>query len=38
MAENEAIPESFKYTMEEKAAFFYADDDIITFTKPVRLQ
>ena len=38
MVENEAIPDSFKYMVGEKAAFFYADYDIITFTNPVRLQ
>ena len=38
MEVNEAGPDSFKYMVGEKAAFFYADDDIITFTKPVRLQ
>ena len=38
MAENEAIPDIFKYTVVEKAAFFYADDNIITFTKVVRLK
>ena len=27
---NEAIPESFKYTVMEKAALFYANDDILT--------
>ena len=38
MVENEAIPDSFKYMVGEKAALFYADDNIITFTNPVRLQ
>ena len=38
MAENEAIPDSFKYTVVEKAEFFYAYYDLITFTKPVMLQ
>ena len=38
MAENEAIPDIFKYTVVEKAAFFYADDNIITFTNPMRLE
>ena len=38
MEANEASPDSFKNKVVENAAFFYADDNLITFTKPVRLQ
>ena len=38
MEVNEAGPDRFKYTVVEKSALFYADYDLITFTKPVRLQ
>ena len=37
MTANEAGTDSFKYMVVEKAAFFYTDDNLITFTKPVRL-
>ena len=38
MEMNEAGPDSFKYTVAEKAALFNADDNIITLTKAVRLK
>ena len=38
MEMNEAGPDRFKYTVVEKAALFNADDNIITFTKVVRLK
>ena len=37
MEANEAGPDSFKNTVVEKSVFFYADDELITFTNPARL-
>ena len=38
MEVNEAGPDSFIYTVVEQEALFYADYDLIAFTKPVMLQ
>ena len=37
MEVNEAGPDSFKYTVVENTVFFYAGEDLITFTNTVRL-